>query len=153
MADHAQVDGTALTIDGCGHVEDYAPLLADPEMRGDDTLVPGDADVIETPIRPTITVVNLNMLIFGWRDPEGAAHANVRTGLALNKAHLQALVTTPPTPPDVTRTCTLHWTGLTTLTKPVHVLGLDTAGYGPNALRGVLRLRFPQGLFDLTEWV
>ena len=154
MTDYLDIDGLSLEIPQCWHTEDIAPLLSDSDVRGaQDRLVPGDAGVIATPIRETVTVVHLSMLIYGWKNHLGVAHPSVRAGLGINRAKLKASVTTPLDAETITRTATLHVDGLDPVSKPVKVLGLQTAGYGYYALRGVLRLSFTEGLFDLSDWL
>lgn len=149
-----EIDGLSLELDDCWHVEDYAPVLSGSDQRGEDRLVPGSAGVVANPRRNTVTRVNLRMLVFGWKDWNGAAHATHRAGIGKNSAKLQAAMTSPPTTAGGTRTATYHLDGLPAVSKPVHVLGdMTFVGYGPYALRGVLRLSFPEGLFDLSSWL
>lgn len=154
MADSFAIGGVSLRIADCWWLDDIGPLLSGSAQLGDDRVVPGAAGVIPYPRVETVTKINLKLTVMGYRDKAGSAHPDTRTGIALNAAQLQADMTQPPATADGTRSATLTVGSLATLTKPVHVLGeMDFGGYGPNGLRGVLRLSFPEGLFDLTEWL
>lgn len=152
MAETLAIGSVTLDVDGCCKVRDLAPLVSGSDVRGSDRLVPGSAGVIANPRRETVTVVNLQLMLFGAKDFAGVAHPDVRTGLLLNAAYLQENVSRPTGVGDGTRTATLTWQGLAAVVKPVHVLGdLSLAGDGPNMMRGILRLSFPEGLFDLSS--
>ncbi len=150
--DYLDIDGVSLNKRLCCQVVDLSELLSGSDERGSDRLVPGTAGVIAYPRRETVTVVNLPIAIFGHYDFAGVAHPDTRTGLALNAAYLQANVTGSSGVGDGTRTATLHWQSLGTVSKPVHVYKkLDLAADGPSKMRGILRLSFPEGLFDLSS--
>lgn len=154
MSEYLAIDGIALNVEGCCKVRDLGPILNGSEHRGSDRLVPGSAGVIANPRRIDVTVVNLPLMLFGRRSFTGTLHPDQRTGLALNVAYIQKNITKPITTGTGTRTATLHWEAQPTLSKPVHVLGgLDLAGDGPPMLRGVLRLSFPEGVFNLADWL
>ena len=151
-SEYMTIDGVSTEIDQCWHVPDYSALLAGSDQRGSDRIVNIQPGAIPYPRVETVTVVNLGVMVFGWKSKTGADHTDVRAGLVLNAAQMQQDFTKPVESTSGTRTAVLHMAGLDPLTKPVHVLGnLDFAGYGPNAMRGVMRLSFPEGLFDLTE--
>lgn len=152
MAEWLDIDGVSLNVTGCCRVIDTAPLLDESDVRGSDRLLPGTAGVIARVRRETVTVVNLNLAIEGYRSFAGATHTDTRTGLVANIAYLRKYVTAVVATGDGTRTATLHLPSGSTLTRPCHVLGRMTlAGDGPYKALGVLRLSFPQGLFDLAS--
>lgn len=150
MNETLEIDGVSLNVLGFCLAPDLTPLLAGSAQRGEDRLVPGSAGVIANPRRITVTVVNLELLIFGDNTEAGVAHPDARTGIYRNLKYLKDNVTDPTGTGDGTRTATLTWQGEAPVTKPVHVLGsLDTADARTTMVRGVLRLSFPEGLFDL----
>lgn len=150
MNETLDIDGVSLNVLGFCLAPDLTPLLAGSAQRGDDRRVPGTAGVIARPRRNDVTVVNLELLIFGANTAAGVAHPDVRTGIYRNLKFLQQNVTAPTGTGDGTRTATLTWQSEAPITKPVHVLGsIDAADARTTMVRGVLRLSFPQGLFDL----
>ena len=150
MNETLEIDGVSLNVLGFCLVPDLSPLLAGSAQRGSDRPVPGSAGVIANRRRIDVTVVNLELMIFGANTVAGVAHPDVRTGIYRNLKYLQANVTNPTGTGDGTRTATLTWQGETPVTKPVHVLGsIDTSDARTTMVRGVLRLSFPQGLFTL----
>lgn len=150
MNETLEIDGVSLNVPGFCIVADLSPLLAGSAQRGEDRRVPGSAGVIANQRRIDITVVNLPLMIFGDNTEAGVAHPDIRTGIYRNLKYLQANVTNPTGTGDGTRTATLTWQSETPVTKPVHVLGsIDTADARTTMVRGVLRLSFPEGLFDL----
>ncbi len=150
MNETLTIGGVSLNVRGFCLVPDLTPLLSGSAQRGDDRRVPGTAGVIANRRRRDVTLVNLDLLIFGDNTVAGVPHPNIRTGIYRNLKHLQANVTNPLATGDGTRTATLTWQGETPVSKPVHVLGsIDTADAGTTMVRGVLRLSFPVGLFDL----
>lgn len=149
MNEYLTIGTVAFNVVGCALIPDLSPLLSDSDQLGDDVLL-GSGGVSAYSRIETITVVNLEVLIFGEKDFTGAAHPDVRTGLYRNLKHIHTNVTAPVPTGDGTRTATLTWQSETPVVKPVHVLGnMSTADDRTTLIRGVLRLSFPEGLFTL----
>lgn len=143
------IDGTSFTLLGFVLVPDLSPLLGHSAQRGGDRPIPGVPGVDPKARVLDVTVVNLGLIIQGEITSASVAHPDVRTGLYRNMKELQAL-STPPATVAGTRTATLTWHGEAPISKPVHVLGdMQTAADGWHQLRAVLRLSFPEGLFEL----
>lgn len=142
---YVDIDGVPLATPAW-EVLDLAPLLAGPDQRGSDVLIPGAAGVLPQPRRATVSKRSLPMVVYGDYDQDGAAVADGAAGLIANLDHLRANVTDPTGVGDGTRTLTLHLTGGATRTCPVHVEGMDLGDEGVPAVRAVLRLSFPSGM-------
>lgn len=149
--EYLDIDAVPLEVTGCVRIRDLAPLLSGSEVRGSDVLIPGIDGVLPQLRRTTVTIVALELMVFAFRDFAGDPHSDARSGLWSNVAYLLDNVMASPGG-DGTRTATLHWPdGTTETTADVHVIGpLDLSADGPNKLRGVLRLSFPYGAFDLA---
>lgn len=143
------VDAVPFSLPGFVLVPDLSPLLGHSAQRGADWTVPGVPGVDPHAREIDVTLVNLEALVYGEITASSVAHPDVRTGLYLNMKALQAL-TDPPATAAGTRTATLTWQGETPAAKPVHVLGdLQPVADGSDLFRVVVRLSFPEGLFEL----
>lgn len=144
-----EIDTVKLGVEGCCTIEDLGPVLGGSAHIGGDRLIPGGTPVAKAR-QLTVTEVSLRLLIFGDNDFAGSAHSDAYTGLYENLQTLHSDVLTIPSG-DGTRTATLHWDSQTELEKPCHVLPpLDLVWQGTSFFRAILRLSFPEGLFDLT---
>lgn len=144
-----EIGSTKLGVEGCCTVEDLGPVIGGSSYIGGDRLIPGGTPVAKARQR-TVTEVSLRLMVFGDNDFDGVAHGDPYTGVYENIQTLHANVLAIPAG-DGTRTATLHWDSQTELTKPCHVLPpMDLVWQGSSFFRGVLRLSFPEGLFDLT---
>lgn len=143
------IDGSDLVVAGCCVIRDLSPLLAGSDLRGSSRLVPHLEGRVPLPHRVDETVVNLDVLILGEVTFAGVAHPSRRVGLLRNVKQLAALTAPVPTAP-FTRSAVLGWHGESIAAKPVQRLGgLSTAADKSDAVRVVLRLGFPDGLFEL----
>lgn len=151
MDEQLNIGGIDLAVEGACLLPDLSPLLAWSAVRGQSRVVPGSAGAIPNPKREHLTVVNLPMIIQGLVAFDGVtSHPDVRTGLYRNVKYLQTNVIQPVAVSPYTKTATLTWHAETPVSKPVQVLPpLGTAADGHDQLRAVLRLEFPEGLFEL----
>lgn len=145
QAEYLAIDGIPLAIDGAWEWLDLAPLWEGADKRGGDRLIPGAAGVVSYPRRATVSRRSINGYVYGFKDYNGAAFANVRVGLEANIAFLQEEVEADPGTATGTRTATLHLPSGATKTAEVHVEKLRLAPFGPAAARAVLELSIPSG--------
>lgn len=140
------IDGISLTTPAwwCG---DLAPLVDGPDLRGEDTLLPGVAGVVANPRRVTVSKRSVQMFITGDYDRLGVAQTNPRIGLQRNCQYLIDNLLIPPGG-DGTRLAVLTMADETTRSARVHVLPpLELSAAGHRGRRGVLTLSIPGGYF------
>jgi hypothetical protein len=149
LDEQLDIDGINFNLAGFVLAPDLSPLLGHSAQRGGDRPIPGQPGGDPKRREIDITVVNIGLIIQGEITSAGVAHPDIRTGLYRNLKALQAL-STPPATVAGTRTATLVWHAETPAPKAVHVLGdLQTAADGWDQIRAVMRLSFPDGLFEL----
>lgn len=152
MDEQLNIGGHDIAVPGCCLIVDLAPLLSWSEVRGGSRVVPRSPGASALPKREDLTVVNLELVLLGDVAFDGVtAHPDPRTGLYRNVAWLQANIVQPVAVAPFTRTATLSWHAETPVAKPVQVippLGLATDKW--HKMRAVLRLEFPEGLFELV---
>lgn len=119
-------------------------LLASPEMRGDDILVPYGDGVRAQPRRPTVTKAAVGLQVVGDTRPDGTPHTSPREGLRLNIEALCWLAGRDGVDPDGTRLAELHLAGDTRVGR-VHVLRLRFVRIGPAYATGQMELSIPAG--------
>lgn len=154
MARTLTIGSVNLRVAGCCRIIDLAPLFSSSDQRGENSVVPESDGTVANPPREDETDINLRMRLFGERNFSGVAHSDKFTGLAKNAAYLHANLLFPTNSGGGTRTATLTWEALTIPTKPVQVLGAvdwKTQNDAADVWVGILRLRFPEGLFDLSS--
>ena len=125
---------------------DLTPLIDGPAVKGGDRDLP-HGTAVPYPRRPTITVADLPLSVFGDRDWEDVAYADIEVGFLTNLAYLRANVVDPLTTGDGTRPAVLH---LPTGNLSADVTVISPLGLSPFdgvAARGVLRLSIPTGAF------
>lgn len=120
----------SLTIDGVNMitsawmVTSLAPLYDDPDVRGDDRLLPGVTGVRAYRRRATVTRASLPFLVTGFVDRFDAVVLNPYAQLDLNLLYLKTNVTLPTNTGNGTRTAVLTLPSGRTVTSDVHILGL-----------------------------
>lgn len=148
--EYLEIDGVPLSTPAWV-VTDHAELWGTADVRGDDVLIPGAAGVLPFPRRPTVTQVDLELVVLGHVDWAGVKQWDVRYGLNRNVAHLRTNVASQPATADGTRSATLHLpagASPATLTGSVHVLRLRFTGNGPDVAVGQLSLSIPGGMLQ-----
>lgn len=149
------INGFELT--GAGICVDVAPLWASPEVRGNNTLLPGVVGVAPEAYRVTETRHSLPLIANGhWTHPAGVAVAAGATNVELaaqleeNLAWLYANVVLTDTATTVTQTAVWTLPSGSTVTAEVQVLRVPPGTLLPGALyRSTLELRDPGGALHL----
>jgi len=121
------------------------------EQRGEDRLIPGAAGVKALQRRNTVTTVSLDLLVAGLADRNGVAATGTYVAqLYTNLAYLRDNVVAPTGTGDGTRSATLTLPSGSTLTEPVHVVGLKTGDMALDGrwVKAVLELSIPSGRFQ-----
>lgn len=136
---------TDLNKPGFSTVRDLLTLL-DVEVRGNDIEIPGIQGVIPKARRIARMDTFLELMIFGFKDSAGSAHADPRRGLFENINYLNNTIMVPASG-DGTRAATLTigastWTADVTLLPPLNARSVTNY-----MARGVLRLSIPEGRF------
>jgi hypothetical protein len=137
------IDGVCLSTPAweCDQLDD---LIASPETRGDDILVPFADGVRPQPRRPTVTKATVSIQVVGDLKPDGTAHASPREGLRLNIEALAWLATRDGVDAAGTRLAELHLAGATRSGR-VHVLRARFARKSAIYATGQLELSIPAG--------
>lgn len=128
-------------------IVDLSAMFIGPALRGTDRLIPAAAGVKPYRRRATVTTKPFPMVIFGAKNQEGVANANVRVGLLTNIEYLRTNVIDPLATGNGTRTVIWRRADGTTRTAQAHVLPLELGPLGPTAVRAVLTLSIPTGVF------
>lgn len=125
--------------------EDISTLLNGPSTRGSDIVVPGRAGQVARRRTLDAREVTIPIVVNGYVDSDGAAHADPRAGLLANLDELKAVLS--PVTTTIAGTRTLTWYGdFVQRTAEVHVNpALDVAAIGPHAARIVVRMTLPGG--------
>lgn len=122
-------------------------LLATPDQRGADRLLPHAVGVIPYRRRATVTRRSLPFLVNGYWNRIGEQNDDPAAGLADNVAYLNEFVLLPTNVGDGTRP--LVWTAAngTAVTVDVHVLPIPTPEglAGSASFRTTLELSVPNG--------
>lgn len=138
-----EIDGLPLSTPAW-QTEEMSDLLATPEMRGDDILVPYGDGVRPQPRRSTVTKATLNLAVVGDTAPDGSPYSSPREGLRLNIEALSWLAGKEGLDAAGTRLATLHLVGDARQGR-VHVLRLRFTRVGPMFARGQMELSIPAG--------
>jgi hypothetical protein len=129
---------------------DLSELNDGPAARGEDLVAPQIRGALPRQRTTDARVANVPIVIYGDRDPFGAAHANQRQGLLANIDALKLALRPPRRTGQVGPfTRTLTWYRSTgNVFSPVHTVPqLDLSYIGPNVARGVLTFTIPSGIF------
>lgn len=144
LTEYLSIDNIPLAVEGAWEWPDLSPLWEGADKRGRDRLVPGAAGVVPYPRRATVSRRAIEGYIYGFRDLNGVAFADVRVGLEANVSYLQEELEADPGTADGTRTAVLHLPS-GTKSGPVHVEKLRLSAFGPTSARAVLELSIPGG--------
>jgi hypothetical protein len=104
-------------------------------------------------------VVNIPMIIFGDKSPEGATYANKREGLLTNIGLLKKALFNPYQPNDLSRTLTYYKPDGNVEAVVQTSAELNIEPIGPNTARCVIQIEIPSGTFRATtnttinQWV
>jgi len=147
LAEYLTLDGFSLSTPAWTHL-DLSQLFDGPDMRGDNRLIPGAPWVVSFPERPTVSERQLPMVFYGDMNDEGTPYADQRVGLETNLAAFKAAVLAPSSDADGCRAGVLHIASGATLTARVKVRSpMSLGAVGPFAMRAVLNLQLPLGVF------
>jgi hypothetical protein len=145
-SEYIAIDDLPLTT-AAWETEDIASIMDGPGTRGNDLSIPTRAGSIARRRTLEPRQISIPLVVNGWYDSDGGAHATAREGLLANldelKQHLSPKYTT------VAGTRTLEWISDegTYRTAEVHVSpALDVSMVGPNAARVVITATIPGGV-------
>lgn len=126
-------------------------LWAETEVRGSDRLIPAAAGVIPYQRRLKDKLFDLRLLVCGDVTQAGVANADFKAGLVTNLAYIYTNVVAPTGTGDGTRAATLTFSGVTSRTANIHVLGMRKVRYNLAAdsaiWEGLLSISIPAGRF------
>lgn len=121
------------------------------EQRGEDRILPSATGVIPYRRRLTATRHDLRLVVTGDVTDAGVATSNSKTGLMTNLNYIYTNVVAPTGATDGTRAATLTFTGITSRTANIHVLGLQVTRFNlatdSAVFEGVLQISIPAGRF------
>jgi hypothetical protein len=119
-------------------------------QRGSDIVLPGAAGVLGRKRVNTAAPYFLELIINGSVDRTGAAGATPWATLRTNIEYLRTNVVEPTGSTDGTRSAVLTVPGGSTLTEPIHVLGLEEVQTAPNGawMLAELEISVPSGRFQ-----
>jgi len=139
------IDGVPLST-SAWDVLDYADLLNGAPTRGADITVSGRRGNIARRRNIDASEASISLVIYGDKDPEGNAHADVRSGLLSNIDALKKALRPNATTLDGTRTLSVT-IGEETRTAEVHTSpDIAVTALGPTAVRAVITLVIPSGV-------
>lgn len=139
------IDGVPLSTPAWD-VLDYSDLLNGAPTRGADITVSSRRGNIARRRTLDASEASISLVIYGDRDPEGNAHADVRSGLLSNIDALKKALRPNATTLDGTRTLSLT-IGEETRTADVHTSpDIAISALGPTAVRAVITLVIPTGV-------
>lgn len=134
-------------------IEDWAALLSGPVLRGTDRVVPYLSG--EVALRRRIGAMHTvhPLVVFGDKKWDSSTYSDARVGLWNNVRQLQTAVFTPlASDGDPTMALILHVKdGSTWGAECFCQWTVDSAGIGPQALRGALDIWIPAGYLSLLS--
>ena len=144
--EYISIDGLPLST-AAWETEDISTLLNGPGTRGSDLVIPTRAGA--SPRRRTLDArqITIPIVVNGFLDSDGNAHANPRDGLVANIDELKAALSPKYTTQAGTKT--LLWVNDTDIyrTAEVHVSpDFQVSAIGPNAARLVVTATIPGGV-------
>lgn len=144
QTEYLSIDGIPLAVEGAWEWLDLSPLWQMADRRGRDRVIPGGTNVVAYQRRPTVSERAIEGYIYGFKDVNGNAFADVRVGLEANVSFLQEEIEENPGG-DGTRVASLHMPSGAVRTADIHVVGLRLGAFGPTAARAVWLLSIPTG--------
>lgn len=146
-AEHVEIDGVPLATPAW-EVLDASGLYDAPPVRGEDLVVPHLEGAVAARRVLDARRVTLGMVVYGDRDPEGAAYADPRAGLVANLDLLKRAVVRPvQSSVEGTRALRHHLPGGAVRSAPCHVLGpLQLGAMGPASALATLDVVVPGGV-------
>jgi len=156
--EYIDIDGVPLSTPAWETLN-FDELNSGVETRGENLIIPRRPGAF---IRPRIIdqkIVNIPIIIYGNKAPDGSTYGNAREGLQTNIDLLKAALFNPYQPNDFTRLLTYHrsTTDLEAVcqTKP----NLDLERLSPTTARGIITIEIPNGVLRSTttttinQWV
>lgn len=130
-------------------VDNLFELWLPAQQRGIDRVRPGATGVLPVRRYATATTKSLRMMIVGDVDRTGTGTSSLMDGLWDNLKYLNDNVVAPTGATDGTRSAVLTLPDATTLTEPVHVVGLEASDLREDGawMRAVLEISIPSGRF------
>lgn len=145
-SEYITIDGLPLTT-AAWETEDIATILSGAGTRGNDLVIPTRRGALSRRRTLEAREINIPMVVHGFLDSDGNAHADPREGLMENldeiKRHLAPKYTT------LTGTRTLVWNNGNNIyrTAEVHVSpSIQVSSLGPNAARIIITATIPNGV-------
>lgn len=142
------INGILLQTSWC-NVLSLATFWDDPDVRGDNTLLPLNRGVDPEPKREGETAHSLPFVVSGSVDLAGAFVANPFAQLAVNRRHLWTNVTRAVDTGTGTRSATLTFPDGTSITRAIQVVGMQGDLVGAGFWVGTLELVDPTGEFHI----
>ena len=143
-AEHLDIDGVPMSTTGWAH-ENLYELWSGPSTRGQDRTLPGAAGVRAYRRRATATRRQVQLVVWGDWDWNGARQDDPREGLKANIEHLRTNVTDPTIENPGTRVATLHLPDGSTKAGAIHVESFELAPVNWFAVRAVLDITLVSG--------
>ena len=143
--EYISIDGVPLST-AAWTTEDISTLLNGPGVRGSDLLNPSRAGQIARRRTLEAREVSIPIVVNGFFDSDGVAHADPRAGLVANLDELKKVLT--PRSTTLAGTRTLLWDNGDTIyrTAEVHVNpAIQVSAIGPHASRIVISVTIPGG--------
>lgn len=136
----------SLELDGAWQAENYLELYAALEQIGEDRPVPGVTGRLAMPREEDELVFGIPLVVYGFKDPAGAAYADARVGLRSNLRYLRMNLFRPPGTTDGTRPFEFHELGGYVEEGDVIVAQGALGLVGPTCANLTVRVTVPAGL-------
>lgn len=151
-SEYLEIDNVPLSTPAWD-TEDLASVLQGPGVRGSDLLVPIRAGELARRRILTSRVILVPIVVNGYYDSDGVAHADPRAGLIENLNELKLVLA--PNYRTTAGTRTLEWVNTTTAitkTAAVHVSpAIGVTAIGPHAARVVIEFTLPGGVWRASS--
>lgn len=147
-ANYLDIDGVPLSTPAW-EVTNLEAVASGPDVRGEPRILPGAFGARANLLRPTVTLISLQLYIYGDRDPEGNVQPDGHEGVIANIDRLRSTVTDPVMTGRGTRTATWHRPSpLAELTATVQVRKLEIGDHlSPDTVPATIDLSLIGGTF------
>lgn len=149
---YLEVNGIPLATPGW-ECPDLSPLLDDPNVRGEDSLLPYVSGVVPHVRRITGTVYTFLLDIHGDRDHQNNTYSDTLEGILTNLDYLKANLGLASSTGDGTVPVVFRRGDLNALVGDAHFLGFKgskTLGIPPQLIRTTFDLSIPAGRLEET---
>lgn len=139
-----------LDVDGAWQVESYHEHYVPPPLIGEDRPIDGVPGRLPLPDEIDEAVVGLPMVVYGFKDSAGVAHADALVGVRANLLYLRTNLWLPPGTADGTRPYEFHRLDGEVEAGDVKVSVGTIGRIGPTAVRYTLRVTIPAALLTVV---